>query len=99
MHGLREASRCREQTSTPAATYNPSSAVVTKFNDDQLDLARRHIAEGEARIARQSILIARFKQHGLDSTEALTLLALFRDSLALMQEHLRLLRAEHGKAP
>lgn len=88
----------QDQTPTPAAMHNPNGAVVTKFCDDHLDLTRQHIAEGEARIARQAILIARFKEHGLDTTEAETLLMVFRDSLALMREHQRHVQAESEKA-
>lgn len=88
----------QDQPPTLAAISDPSAAVVTTFSDSHLDLVRQHIAEGEARIARQAILIACFKEHGLDTTEAETLLKVFRDSLALMREHQRHLQAEHEEA-
>jgi predicted DsbA family dithiol-disulfide isomerase len=88
----------QDQTLTPAAAHNRSGAAETKFCDDHLNLVRQHIAEGEARIARQAILIARFREHGLDTTEAETLVTVFRDSLALMREHQRHVQAENEKA-
>lgn len=88
----------QDQTPTPAAISDPSAAVVAEFSDSHLDFMRQHIAEGEARIARQAILIARFKEHGLDTTEAETLLTVFRDSLALMRKHQRHVQTEHEEA-
>lgn len=98
LHGLREASEMQDQTPTSAPVHNQGDVAVTKSFDDHLDLVRQHIAEGEARIARQAILIARFKEHGLDTTEAETLLTVFRDGLALMRNHQRQVRAENEKA-
>src|SRR5262249_48002537 len=45
--------------------------------------AARYAEEGERRIAKQEILIADLNQKGLDTTEALAVLAIFRDTQML----------------
>lgn len=63
--------------------------------DDHLGLANRHVAEGEARIARQVAMIDRLREQGHPTGEAEDLLAQYRVTLALMHEHQRRLQAEH----
>ena len=63
--------------------------------DDHLELANRHVAGGEARIARQIAVIDRLREQGLPTNVAETLLARFENTLALMREHQHQLQAEH----
>lgn len=62
--------------------------------DHDLALAQRHIVEGEIRITRQLLVIAHLREQGLPIREAETLLLRFENTLALMREHERHLRAE-----
>jgi hypothetical protein len=51
-------------------------------------MARRHVAEGEARVARQQALVADFETKGYDTSQALSLLGAMRHALRLMHEDL-----------
>lgn len=53
-----------------------------------LDLAQRHIAEGEERVAHQTALIDRLVQQGHDTTAAELLLSTMKETLFLMRSHL-----------
>jgi len=61
-----------------------------------LEMARRHVVEGEERCARQATLIRRMAADGLDTLEAEGLLAQFEGFLELSRNHLRRLEAEAG---
>jgi hypothetical protein len=54
---------------------------------DQLDLANRHVLQGEARCARQATLIEYLKVTDQDITEAAPLLLLLEQTLELMRQH------------
>ena len=53
-----------------------------------LELAQRHVSEGEARVAHQAALVAKLAQQGCDTAQAESLLATMKDTLRLMHEHL-----------
>lgn len=63
---------------------------------DDLDLANRHVAQGEERVAQQVALIDRLKEQGLPANEAETLRVRFENTLALLREHQRQLQTEHS---
>ena len=52
-----------------------------------LELANRHIAEGEQRIAEQKALIADLDRRGRDAATAHELLEAFEETLDLMMRH------------
>jgi hypothetical protein len=66
-------------------------------NRDVLALARRHVAEGEARVSRQEALIAELARGAHDTTEAISLLHTFRETLNLMRQHLEYEEAQARK--
>jgi tagatose-1,6-bisphosphate aldolase len=53
-----------------------------------LEMAQRHVTEGEALVARQTALLAAFEAKGFDTTAAADLLACLKDTLRLMYEDL-----------
>ena len=53
-----------------------------------LEMARRHVAEAEARVARQRELVAELERQGRDATQVQAVLDLFEDTLRLMHEGL-----------
>ena len=59
-----------------------------------LELANRHIAEGEQRIAEQKALIAGLERRGRDTTTVNELLAAFEEALELMMRHRDLILEE-----
>ena len=64
-----------------------------------LELANRHIAEGELRIAEQRARIARLERDGRDKTASIKLLNIFEETLELMMRHRDLiLREIKGRA-
>lgn len=48
-----------------------------KMVQRHLEQTRRHVIEGEVRIARQAELVAKLERHGFDLTEPSRLLAVF----------------------
>jgi hypothetical protein len=64
--------------------------------EDRLSMAQRHVAEGEDRIARQEVLIAKLDRHGHAelTVEARALLTTLQTSLRLVREHLSLIESE-----
>jgi hypothetical protein len=56
--------------------------------------ARRHIADIESRITRQSALVERVTRAGKDTAQALRTLYVLQQALALTQEHVRILSPE-----
>ncbi|WP_162918346.1 hypothetical protein [Taklimakanibacter deserti] len=52
-----------------------------------LSIARRHVEQGRRHIAKQEEIIAKLEAHGLDSSNARNLLALFEDTLKLHIAH------------
>ncbi len=53
-----------------------------------LDLAQRHVAEGEERVAHQTALIDLLTQQGHDTAAAELLLSTMKETLLLMRAHL-----------
>ncbi|WP_336492837.1 hypothetical protein, partial [Methylobacterium nigriterrae] len=68
---------------------------ITGSDETPLNVATRHVVEGEARVARQIALVARLRKQGHDTAVAEDLLAGFEATLADMREHLRVLQTEH----
>ena len=64
--------------------------------DNELAVAQRHIIEGEQRSARQKALIEELRLAGRDMIPAEIFLATLEQSLAVMQQHLRILLAEQA---
>ena len=58
--------------------------VVTHYTQADVDMADRHIAEGEQHIVRQEELLSRLRMQSLPTSEAEKLLAIFN---ATMVEH------------
>ena len=60
-------------------------------NENALNMARRHVREGEERLARQAIVVGEMEAHGHDEQAALgrRLLETMRLSLNLQRRHLR----------
>ena len=56
---------------------------------DILNVARRHVFEGRRIVAEQRALVERFRERGLDTRNAERSLDLFRQSLAIFEDHLR----------
>ncbi|MGV7031547.1 hypothetical protein [Methylobacterium symbioticum] len=71
----------------------PLSATERALQREQADLvlAGRHIAEGEARIARQVLLIAQMDRQGLDTRLARDLLETLEAVLIQWRAHRRLI--------
>jgi hypothetical protein len=57
------------------------------YSAADLELATRHVTEAEERIAEQRRLIARLKERGQPTGDALVLLGLFSDTLEQMVIH------------
>jgi hypothetical protein len=55
--------------------------------ETELEMAVRHVAEQERRIARQEALIERLRKLGVSSDDALGLLASMQDLLETMRDH------------
>lgn len=72
--------------SPPGAGVPPEPAHARQ--EAAREIVLRHIAEGEARVARQAALVARLAESGRDTTMAQALLESFRKLLALSYEHL-----------
>lgn len=60
---------------------------MTRY-EHPLQMTQRHVREGEARLAKQTALVAKLAQHGLETAEAETLLATMEEWLRLAREHL-----------
>ena len=59
-----------------------------------LELANRHIAEGQHRIAEQKARIAGLERRGRDTTASIKLLNIFEETLVLMMRHRDLILRE-----
>lgn len=64
-----------------------------------LEMARRHVIEGEARVASQRERVAELAGQGLDTTQADEILATFEGTLRLMREDLADRLKEAGQPP
>ena len=56
--------------------------------ESPLEQARRHVAEGEQRIAEQRAIVERLRSDGYDTRDAERLLHTLEQTLELMMEHL-----------
>jgi hypothetical protein len=66
--------------------------------ETDLALADRHIAEGEARHARQAALVERLRQAGQETVEAENLLGLIGEALVEMRAHRAHILARQAEA-
>ena len=64
-----------------------------------LELAQRHVTEGEARVSRQKALIAGLEARGIDTAQALDVLSCMQDTLSLMYQSLAHQRERAARAP
>jgi hypothetical protein len=64
-----------------------------------LEMARRHVAEGEARCARQREILAEMvaDNHPHTAEVAKQVLTTLETTLALMRDHLRQAEEQHGR--
>lgn len=74
-------------------TFSIALKPIGRPPETALERARRHIAEGEARVARQTALLVRLASAGRDTAAAEVLLLRLRETLALMYCHLDHLEA------
>jgi hypothetical protein len=74
---------------------NPS--VDREMARHHLELANRHVAEGEHRIEWQVALVAKLERDGHDTAQAKALLKQFEDTLALQVRTRARLRQELGE--
>jgi hypothetical protein len=63
-----------------------------------LKLARRQVAEGRQRIAKQQELVARLERNGHDAKQANALLSQFEETLTLQKENLDRIKQEVGES-
>lgn len=66
---------------------------------EHLELANRHVAEGQERIERQRRLVARLQKVGGDTDQALVLLYEFEQTLALHVQSRNLILGNLGMQP
>jgi hypothetical protein len=59
--------------------------------ETELEMAVRHVAEQEKRIARQEVLIEHLRKVGVSSDDAVGLLGSMRDLLDTMRAHVAML--------
>lgn len=78
--GLAEEKRKRPSESTRSETL--------------LEMAKRHVAQGEKHIARQELLIGRLRDHNLPTEDADALLVWFEESQAEHTAHLQMIKDE-----
>ena len=64
---------------------------------DHLEMAKRHVAEGEVHIANQKIILAELERDGHDTVEARRLLANFLDLQELHRADLDRILSELGR--
>ena len=57
--------------------------------ETELDMATRHVAEQEERIARQEVLIEHLQEVGVPTEDALGLLGIMLDFLETMRVHVK----------
>ena len=59
-----------------------------------LELAERHVAEGEARIARQKAIVEAMDRdnHPITAEQARRVLAVMKETLRLLRQHLEIMR-------
>ena len=64
-----------------------------------LEMARRHVIEGEARVASQRARVAELASEGRDTTQAEEILATFETTLRFMRQDLADRLKEAGQPP
>jgi hypothetical protein len=65
--------------------------------EQHLELAKRHVAEGRQRVAKQQELVVRLEQDGHDTRNANALLSQFEETLTLQEENLDRIKQEIGE--
>jgi hypothetical protein len=73
-------------------TWSPASAIA---------MEKRHIVEGQERVARQNAIVSSHIKQGHDRMVArsMEILAMFRNSVEQSRERLRYLEQHYGGAP
>ena len=68
------------------------------MSESKLEIAERHVVEGEMRIARQRELVAKMERggHELTAAEARIAVSVMETTLELMRDHLRKERGKQG---
>ena len=66
------------------------------YTQDDLAMARRHVAEGEERVLRQRQLVGRLEERGEPTGAGLDLLEEFEATLEQMRVHLAVMEEEIG---
>jgi hypothetical protein len=82
----------RQQAKGKRPTADKSAPQAEK--GDHYGLARQHVAEAEARIARQREIVAATQVRGGDARIAQELLALMLQTLSIARAHLQLIEIE-----
>ena len=67
--------------------------------ETELEMAARHVREGEIHVARQVELIEQLRLDGHDTRQAEELLAEFEAILSEQKKHFELIRARRKSAP
>ena len=67
------------------------------LEEEHLRKAKADIAEARARIERQQALVARLERDGHDTATAKSLLQTMHETLAVMEEHQRLIVAARAR--
>jgi len=67
--------------------------VPSPMHQRHLELANRHIADAERRLARQAAIVSRLAEAGYETAQAENLLRLIRESLQLMEAHRHIMLA------
>lgn len=70
------------------------AAALSALEQEHLRMARRHLTEGEARVARQAELVRELEADGHPAELARDLLRVFRETLDQMRAHRAYLEAE-----
>jgi hypothetical protein len=76
-----------------------SRVTVSAKDETGLEVATRHVAEGEDRCARQRTLIKRMAAAGQDTAEAEAVLQRFEQTLGLLRQHQQGLLRQADKQP
>jgi len=77
--------------------YPLNPETIRANEPEHYELAKRHIAQAEARIARQREIVGKLAAAGSDVSVAQGLLETMEKSLKEMQVHLRAIEAELGR--
>lgn len=84
-----------------ATMLRPASMTRMARQETLLEMAQRHVADGEARVAYQTALVAELARDGHNTARAEALLATLKNTLYLMRDVLarERVRATRGHRP